>query len=142
VENLLAEYFGRTPINTPAASQVSDHEDQLQEEPADGVVNLEEGMMQFLDETNISDTDTDTDASEEEQVFRRSTHVGNIHLPDDPLARFTKILTKGFLFKCNSKNSSAFTKLLNKIIRVKFFLTLRRLRGILKWKKNLKYKNK
>lgn len=43
LENLFSEHFESTPINTPAVSQVSDHEDMSDDEaPADEVVNLDQ----------------------------------------------------------------------------------------------------
>jgi hypothetical protein len=44
LENL-EEHFRRTSTNTLTASQVSNHEYQMDEEPADGVVNLEKRVM-------------------------------------------------------------------------------------------------
>jgi hypothetical protein len=63
--------------------------------------------MQFFDETNMSDTDTNTDVSEEEQVFRRLAHVGNIHLPeDDPdLRKIGEMQAQG----CGCKNKCVFS---------------------------------
>ncbi|XP_062610703.1 uncharacterized protein LOC134272496, partial [Saccostrea cucullata] len=105
LENLFSEHFGRTPLNTPAASQISDNEvlsdDSDDDLPVNKAVDLDQRAMQFLDKTNSSDIDASGDDTEDEDQINLND-IANVPLPeDDPdLYKIRETMVQG----CGCKN--------------------------------------
>lgn len=91
LENFFSQHFGWTQNSTPAASQVTDHEDSSDDEddnwPADETIDLDRWVVQCLDEAVLSDSNSDDgDGDEDENEYHRSSvSIENVPLPhDDP----------------------------------------------------------
>uniref|UniRef100_A0A8W8N980 DUF7869 domain-containing protein n=1 Tax=Magallana gigas TaxID=29159 RepID=A0A8W8N980_MAGGI len=91
LENFFSQHFGWTPNSTPAASQVTDHEnssdDTDDDGPADDTIDLDRRVMQFLDDAVVSDPNSDDgDGDDDENDYQRSSaSIENVPLPhDDP----------------------------------------------------------
>ena len=85
LESLFSEHFGRTPVNTPAASQdfgacgtTSDDDDDVH---ADGIVDIDERARQYVQ----SVVGVDSDSSGESDIEQEHTRVeANLLQSDDP----------------------------------------------------------
>nr|XP_034337696.1 uncharacterized protein LOC117692787 [Crassostrea gigas] len=108
LENFFSQHFGWTPNSTPAASQVTDHEnssdDTDDDGPADDTIDLDRRVMQFLDDAVVSDPNSDDgDGDDDENDYQRSSaSIENVPLPhDDPnLFKIRDVKIRG----CGCKN--------------------------------------
>lgn len=102
------QHSGLTPNSTPAASQVTDHEDSSDDAdddgPADEIIDLDRRVMQFLEDAVLSDPNSDD--GNEYECLRSSGSIENVPLlHDDPdlfKIREAKIRGCGCKNKCVS----------------------------------------
>uniref|UniRef100_K1QHU7 Uncharacterized protein n=1 Tax=Magallana gigas TaxID=29159 RepID=K1QHU7_MAGGI len=125
LENFFSQHFGWTPNSTPAASQVTDHEDASDDAdddgPADDTFDLDQRVMQFLDDAVVLDPHSDDgDGDDDKNEYQRSSaSIENVPLPhDDPdlfKIRDAKIRGCGCKNKCVSifSNDTLYSHILN-----------------------------